>query len=89
MKKITAFKFPERRHFGFYDVLSLPLLFAIRQPLHVIKSKMAAGGKFQNHKLFHILLLLNVICLLTCKIWKLGIISKNPTSTCHKNGGSV
>ena len=30
----------------------------VGQPLHIIKSKMAAREKFKSHKLFHFLLLL-------------------------------
>ena len=64
MEKFMAFKFPARRHFGFYDVLRLPLLFGSFQ---TIKSKIAARWKFKSHKLFHLLLLLNVISPLYCK----------------------
>ena len=50
---------------------------------------MAARGKFERHKLFHLLLLSNVISPLTCKIWNFGLISNNLTSTCRKIGGSL
>ena len=57
MEKFVAFKFVARRHFGFYDVLWLPLSFGSRgsfcerigQPLHVLKSKMSARGKFKSY----------------------------------------
>ena len=33
MEKFMAFKFPARRHFGFYDMLWLPLLFGSFQTI--------------------------------------------------------
>ena len=51
------------------------LLFeTIGQCSDVMKSKMAARGKFKSRNLFHLLLLLNVTFPLSSKICNLGII---------------
>ena len=42
----------------------------IGHPLHDIKSTIAARGKFKSHTLLNLLLLLNFISPLSCKIWK-------------------
>ena len=39
MEKFMAFKFPARRHFGFYDVLWLPLLFESFQTIAGVKTR--------------------------------------------------
>ena len=57
--------------------------------LFEIKAEAITCHKIESHKLFHLLLLLNVISPLTCKIWKLGFISNNLTSTRPKSGGSL
>ena len=75
MEKFIAFNFPRAAMLDFiasngchYCLEAEGLLDeTIGQPLHVIKSKMAARGKFKGHKLFHLLLLLNVISPLSCK----------------------
>ena len=50
MAKIIAFKFPRRCHLGFHDVTALSLLlFKTKgQGIDVMKSKMAACGKFNS-----------------------------------------
>ena len=62
---------------------------AFKFPAPAILDFMTARWKFESNKLFHLLLLLNVISSLSCKIWKLGIISNNLTSTRPKSGGSL
>ena len=57
---MIAFKFPARRHLGFYDATALPLLLlkaelslfkTIGQRNDVTKSKMAARGNFKSDNL--------------------------------------
>ena len=58
------------------------LLFeTIEQRSDVMKSKMAARGKFKSRNLFRLLLLLNVKFPLSSKICNLGIICSNLAST--------
>lgn len=67
--RTIAFKFPARRHLGFYDITELTTVSnkrtsafqQQRHPSDVIKSKMANCGRFKSGNLFRLLLLLNVI----------------------------
>ena len=68
------------------------LLFeTIEQHSDVLKSKMAARGKFKSRNLFHLLLLLllNVTFPSSSKIYNLGIIWSNLGSTCASSRGSL
>ena len=61
-----AFKFPVRRHFGFYDVQWMPNCFTQKMlcfltTMATIAYKMAACGKFNSNNYFHFLLLLNAV----------------------------
>ena len=55
----------------------------------VMKSKMAARGKFKSRNLFRLLLLLNVTFPLPSKICNLGIIWSNLASTRANSRGSL
>ena len=61
----------------------------IGQRRDVMKSKMAARGKFKSQNLFLLLLLLNVTFPLSSKICNLGIIWSNLTSTRANSQGSL
>ena len=66
------------------------LLFeTIRQRSDVMKSKMAAHGKFKSRNLFCLLLLLNVTFPLSSKICNVGIICSNIASTRVNSRGSL
>ena len=66
------------------------LLFeTIRQRSDVIKSKMAARGKFKTRNLLRLLLLLNVTFPLSSKICNLSIIWSNLGSTGASSRGSL
>ena len=66
------------------------LLFeTIGQRSDVMKSKMAARGKFKTRNLFRLLLLLNVTFPLSSKICNLGIIWSNLGSTRDSSRGSL
>ena len=55
----------------------------------VMKSKMAAPGKFKSRNLFRLLLLLNVTFPLSSKICNVGIICSNIASTRANSRGSL
>ena len=61
----------------------------IGQRSDVMKSKMAARGKFKTRNLFRLLLLLNVTFLLSSKICNLDIIWSNLASTRASSRGSL
>ena len=61
----------------------------IGQRSDVMKSKMAARGKFQTRNLFRLLLLLNATFPLPGKICNLGIIWSNLGSTRASSRGSL
>ena len=61
----------------------------IRQCSDVMKSKMAACGKFKTRNLFCLLLLLFVTFPLSSKIYNLGIIWSNLGSTRTSSQGSL
>ena len=63
----------------------LPLFATIGQRSDVMKSKMAAHGKFKSRNLCRLLLLLNVTFPLSSKICNLGIIWSNLVSTRAKS----
>ena len=66
------------------------LLFeTIGQCSDVMKSKMAARGKFKSRNLFRLLLLLNVTFPSSSKICKLGIVWSNLASTRANSRGSL
>ena len=66
------------------------LLFeTIRQCSDVMKSKMAARGKFKTQNLFHLLLLLNITFPFSSKICNLSIIWSNLGSTRASSRGSL
>ena len=66
------------------------LLFeTIGQRSDVMKSKMAARGKFKSRNVFPLLLLLDVTFPLSSKICNLGIICSNIASTCANSRGSL
>ena len=56
----------------------------LRQRSDIMKSKMAADGKFKSWNLFRLLLVLNVTFPLSSKICNLGIICSNLVPT-HVN----
>ena len=67
MEEISAFKFPACRHLGSHDVTVLPLLLEslevllfeiIGQRFDVIKSEMAASGKFKSRNLFQFIIII-------------------------------
>ena len=61
----------------------------IEQRSDVIKSKMAARGKFKTRNIFRLLLLLNATFPLSSKICNLGIIWSNLGSTRASSRGSL
>ena len=67
----------------------VPLFATTGQRSDVMKSKMAARGKFKSRNLFGLLLLLNVTFPLSSKICNLGIIWSNLESTHASNRGSL
>ena len=65
------------------------LLETIEQSSDVIKSKMAARGKFKTRNIFRLLLLLNATFPLSSKICNLGIIWSNLGSPRASSRGSL
>ena len=67
MEEISALKFPVCRHLGFHGITAFPYCFKRRtsafhqqrQCSYVMKSKMAARGKFKSQNIIRLLLLIN------------------------------
>ena len=94
---ITAFNFSRGTILGFMTSLHCPIVSnqrtsafqQQRQPSDVVKTKMAARGKFKSRNLFRLSLLLNVMFPLSSTICNLGIICSNSASTRANSRGSL
>ena len=85
METIIAFNFSHASILGFMTSLRRPIVSnkrasvfqQQRQRNDVMKSKMAARGKFKSRNIFWLLVLLNVTLSLSSKTYNLGITRSN------------